>query len=408
MSRSSVSRLQPKLITIVDSRNVLIGAQTEMDSTTGVTRRDPTVRLKVAQFVDFLANDRVFAKQIIASADNGQCGNIWKLWRDQSFEAHVLPGFAGSEVAVDDVMHALALNELHKDFGGPRILQLVTGDGNNNHGRTNFRDVVVAALRKSVPVEIYAFSHSCSRQLRALERQHSSSVKIIELDPYRDSLIFHEPLRAPPGGSITTITERSASAVAHQLHSWLVERHDGGPMLTSAPLADFYRAHPGAREVIQGAKVPMHAAGIRSFVAAHSTLLRSDSSAEGQAAIAAVVGSASPPIAAAGGSTPVAQQASVEDDESSTSSGGWEQVNLVMKLSLQEAFLCPISGEVMIDPVFTADGHTYERATIEQWFAVTRGRGGGPPTSPMTNEALAHNELVPNIVLRQQIRAMAE
>ena len=30
-------------------------------------------------------------------------------------------------------------------------------------------------------------------------------------------------------------------------------------------------------------------------------------------------------------------------------------------------FLCPITQEVMDDPVITSDGHTYERVAIEQW-----------------------------------------
>jgi len=39
--------------------------------------------------------------------------------------------------------------------------------------------------------------------------------------------------------------------------------------------------------------------------------------------------------------------------------------------------LCPISCELMRDPVIAADGHTYERAAItrwiESWYANARG-----------------------------------
>eukprot|EP00959_Pyramimonas_sp_CCMP1952_P454564 9470088-Pyramimonas_sp.AAC.1 len=31
---------------------------------------------------------------------------------------------------------------------------------------------------------------------------------------------------------------------------------------------------------------------------------------------------------------------------------------------LPKSFLCPITGEVFIDPVMTMDGHTYERLAI--------------------------------------------
>ena len=33
------------------------------------------------------------------------------------------------------------------------------------------------------------------------------------------------------------------------------------------------------------------------------------------------------------------------------------------------AFLCPISQEVMAEPVVAADGHSYEKTEIEKWFA---------------------------------------
>jgi serine/threonine protein kinase len=56
-------------------------------------------------------------------------------------------------------------------------------------------------------------------------------------------------------------------------------------------------------------------------------------------------------------------------------------------------YLCPITGELMEDPVVAADGHTYERAAIEQWFAT------GRRTSPKTN-AVIEARLVPNTQLR--------
>ena len=31
-------------------------------------------------------------------------------------------------------------------------------------------------------------------------------------------------------------------------------------------------------------------------------------------------------------------------------------------------YLCPITQDVMVDPVSTCDGHTYERAAIERWL----------------------------------------
>ena len=59
--------------------------------------------------------------------------------------------------------------------------------------------------------------------------------------------------------------------------------------------------------------------------------------------------------------------------------------------------MCPISCEIMKDPVVSIDGWTYERVCIEQWFAT------GKQTSPATN-VLSHTTLVPNNSLRVMIR----
>ncbi|KAJ1460833.1 hypothetical protein M885DRAFT_414831, partial [Pelagophyceae sp. CCMP2097] len=56
----------------------------------------------------------------------------------------------------------------------------------------------------------------------------------------------------------------------------------------------------------------------------------------------------------------------------------------------------PITKEPLRDPVVTADGHSYERYAILEWWANT-----GRPTSPVTNEVLESTHLVPNIALRR-------
>ncbi len=61
-----------------------------------------------------------------------------------------------------------------------------------------------------------------------------------------------------------------------------------------------------------------------------------------------------------------------------------------------DSFNCPITGDVMEDPVFTADGHTYERGAIEQWLHQHN-------TSPLTGKRLDHARLVPNFSLRKAI-----
>ncbi|XP_054823055.1 U-box domain-containing protein 19 [Prosopis cineraria] len=60
-------------------------------------------------------------------------------------------------------------------------------------------------------------------------------------------------------------------------------------------------------------------------------------------------------------------------------------------------FLCPISLEVMNDPVTIETGHTYDRSSILKWF------GSGSLICPKTGKSLSSIELLPNLVLRRLI-----
>jgi len=66
---------------------------------------------------------------------------------------------------------------------------------------------------------------------------------------------------------------------------------------------------------------------------------------------------------------------------------------------LARIFTCPISQDIMENPVICSDGQTYERSAIQPWF------DRGNNTSPITNVPLANRNLIPNIALRQAIEA---
>ncbi|KAJ7531673.1 hypothetical protein O6H91_14G053800 [Diphasiastrum complanatum] len=68
-----------------------------------------------------------------------------------------------------------------------------------------------------------------------------------------------------------------------------------------------------------------------------------------------------------------------------------------------EAFVCPLTKQVMIDPVTTEDGHPFERSAIERWFKECEDKGR-PLTSPLTGKQLESKALKPNIALRNIIQ----
>ncbi|KAL8202116.1 hypothetical protein R6Q57_011263 [Mikania cordata] len=65
-------------------------------------------------------------------------------------------------------------------------------------------------------------------------------------------------------------------------------------------------------------------------------------------------------------------------------------------------FLCPITLEIMRDPVIVATGQTYERASIQQWLDSDR------QNCPKTGLPLTHTSLVPNVALHNLILQWCE
>ncbi|XP_050238521.1 U-box domain-containing protein 24-like isoform X1 [Mercurialis annua] len=62
-----------------------------------------------------------------------------------------------------------------------------------------------------------------------------------------------------------------------------------------------------------------------------------------------------------------------------------------------QSFYCPITGDVMVDPVETSSGQTFERSAIQKWFA------DGNKMCPLTMTPLDTSILRPNKTLRQSI-----
>ncbi|KAK4854221.1 hypothetical protein QYF36_020649 [Acer negundo] len=65
-------------------------------------------------------------------------------------------------------------------------------------------------------------------------------------------------------------------------------------------------------------------------------------------------------------------------------------------------FLCPITLEIMTDPVIVATGQTYERESIQKWI------DSGHRTCPKTRQSLVHLSLAPNYALKNLIQQWCE
>ncbi|CAL1412157.1 unnamed protein product [Linum trigynum] len=65
--------------------------------------------------------------------------------------------------------------------------------------------------------------------------------------------------------------------------------------------------------------------------------------------------------------------------------------------SCPEEFKCPLSKELMRDPVILCTGQTYDRPFINKWLEA------GNRTCPLTQQVLSHTDLTPNHLIREII-----
>ena len=66
-------------------------------------------------------------------------------------------------------------------------------------------------------------------------------------------------------------------------------------------------------------------------------------------------------------------------------------------LNIPTDFRCPITLDLMTDPVVVATGQTYDRTSVTQWIE------SGHNTCPKTGQTLAHTNLIPNRALKSLI-----
>lgn len=73
---------------------------------------------------------------------------------------------------------------------------------------------------------------------------------------------------------------------------------------------------------------------------------------------------------------------------------------------MYDAFVCPLTKQVMRDPVTLENGQTFEREAIEKWFKECK-ESGKKPVCPLTLKELRSTDLNPSIALRNTIEEWA-
>jgi len=93
------------------------------------------------------------------------------------------------------------------------------------------------------------------------------------------------------------------------------------------------------------------------------------------------------------------------EDGNSTMNSGTKRQTLNGEEGPPDELQCPITGDVMVDPVVASDGYSYEREAIEEWFR--RFPRSSMPRSPSTNGSI-ERKLFPNHNLKSLCRQYAD
>ena len=79
----------------------------------------------------------------------------------------------------------------------------------------------------------------------------------------------------------------------------------------------------------------------------------------------------------------------------------FELHGITLIADLPDNYFCPITSEIMENPVVTCDGYSYEKSSIIRWFTIKR-------TNPITNQLLENTNLIPNHTLKGVIIDLKE
>ena len=126
---------------------------------------------------------------------------LWSEWERLGYEVSLEPvnreethprAGGGGESQVDDKLHAAILQELirrREKPAGSQTLVLVTGDGKDNGGRSNFPDCCRAALDKGWRVELWGWNNGIAGSLKRLADESGGRMTVNSLDQHRARLV---------------------------------------------------------------------------------------------------------------------------------------------------------------------------------------------------------------------------
>ena len=213
--KEELKRIQSKkLHMFVDVSNIMKSAQFEKSG-----ERNFAIRLRVEKLIEIVCNMRHLEHGVVMGSSPDRASHFWKHWEDSNFQVTVLPHVKEDgklvESAVDDTLQTAMLSDICNVYNPTRTLVMLTGDGNINHGRVTFPQVVERALRNNWAVEVWSWSASTHSVYQRFLDEYPSHFSLHQLDPFRQEITFMDAAHAAAIGGGAAVGASSNAGIVY-------------------------------------------------------------------------------------------------------------------------------------------------------------------------------------------------
>jgi hypothetical protein len=203
-ARRSVEHSAPRQLHVfVDDSNLVLGAQGK--------------GLSIGKLVARIHGTRQLEQRVVVGS--GHKPAHWSRWREAGYKVHA-DARRGPEVFVDEALMSQIAQAASQKFRQPRVLAVVTGDGNANGGRATFPDHIQTALLHGWSVELYAWRGAVHRTYARFAETYPRQFKIVHLDGF-DAFLQEEPAQMEvPAPAAATAPPPTGSPLDPEALAW--------------------------------------------------------------------------------------------------------------------------------------------------------------------------------------------
>ncbi len=170
----------------VDNSNIFLEGRRFARKHKHENRND--LRVYFRNFLTLIVQGRPLREAVWGGSVPPRNDAVWDYLRKQSIEPDLIPrASTGEHETIDYRLQLLMHRHVREYRQTPGIIALATGDGKGYDKKEGFLYDVEGFVSDGWQLEIYSWSHSCSRALRSFAEGNG---KFIKLDEYYDQITF--------------------------------------------------------------------------------------------------------------------------------------------------------------------------------------------------------------------------